>query len=147
MANSVICACGHAAKDHYEDAKYDALFNCLVTDCACGLYKPDPQFEMNLAAARAARDEGTELVSEHNEDWKDRAMQLLGTRARSGTRMTGEQIRLWLLPLIGPPKSSNAWGALVLSAVGKGILQDTGQVAQMETEDSHARRTPVWIFA
>lgn len=101
--------------------------------------------QADLFAARTARDAGIDLVEANNEPWMERALKLLPQTVARGGELTSEELRI-LLGVAGlePPLHHNAWGALTMNAVRRGLLEDTGRVMQMRGPKSHARRTPVW---
>lgn len=101
---------------------------------------------IDLIEARAARDVAIGLVSDHSEPWMERALRMLPRVIPLGIPFTSEQIRLQLTEAgLEPPHHHNAWGALTMNAVRRGMLADTGQQGQMHTPKSHARRTPIWV--
>jgi hypothetical protein len=97
------------------------------------------------SAAKAARDEALERVTESGGDWQDRALLML-RRLPPGFEGTGEAFRLRLITDgLDKPHHHNAWGALIRHAIRLGHLQDTGKMAHMRTVRSHARKTPVYV--
>jgi hypothetical protein len=99
--------------------------------------------QLDLFAARAARDEGLERVCK--EPWMERALRMIGKTVPRGGEMTSEELREWLaLAGLEPPHHHNTWGALTMAAVRRGLLEDTGRTGQMRGPKSHARRTPIW---
>lgn len=99
----------------------------------------------DLATAEACRDSGMAQVAENTGDWFDAAcVQVARLRDWSGT---GEDLRLRLLEVVGPPHSANAWGALIAHAIRSGWLRRTGERRPMQTVRSHARRTDVYESA
>lgn len=100
----------------------------------------------DLFVARQARDEGIAKTVLKNESWLERCISKLKTMKLCGhVVVTGETIRVWMLANgIENPSSPHAWGALVRTAMKRGLLRDTGRQEQMMTEKSHARRTPLW---
>jgi len=109
--------------------------------------KPPGPDLFDFASARGERDRALSQVSENNEEWMIRALRILPRlKDRYHNGATGEEIRLALVELVGPPKHHNAWGALIRTAVIHQILADTGEVSQMRTPRSHARRTPVYVW-
>ncbi len=103
--------------------------------------------QMNLELGRILRDAGCKSVAANNRAWMDTAISRLEYLYRSGDVMTGEQIRK-VCELHGiRPVHPNAWGALTGTLVRRGFLRDSGKTVQMEDPKSHARRTPLWVWA
>lgn len=99
-------------------------------------------------AGTMSRDEALEQVSDHNRAWLDRALKVLPYMKREHEVATGEGMRVWLRANgLEEPQHPNAWGALTMAAVRRGLIADTGRVVKMTLNDkSHGRRTPVWRF-
>lgn len=102
---------------------------------------------VDLAQSRAARDHAIAQVTESHGSWVDDAIQALAPLVRSGREMTGEDIRVWLLDQGFPEPHPNAWGGLTIALCKRRVIQDTGRLGQMKSRRSHARRTPIWVFA
>jgi hypothetical protein len=102
--------------------------------------------QLDLFEGRARRDEGVEQVEENErESWTEDALGMLVTIMPRGAEATSELIRLALGSFgLDPPHSPNCWGALTLAAVRRGLLVDTGRIAQAHDPKSHACRVPVW---
>ena len=99
----------------------------------------------DLFIARQQRDVGIAKTAHKNESWLERCLAKLPQMRLYNAFTTGEQLRVWMLESgIENPTSQHAWGALIRTAMKRGLLRDTGRVAQMTTEKSHARRTPLW---
>jgi len=95
-----------------------------------------------------ARDEGIEEVRGHNETWMERCMHCLPDfrRARRREPFIGEDLRHFCEMRGHVPKHHNAWGALLMNAVRRGIIEGTGQYRQMEDKSSHARASQLYRF-
>lgn len=100
------------------------------------------------------RDESLAKVSGNAVEWMPLALLELEQLARNPTGwanlekgFTGEFIRQALTPRIGHPHHSNAWGALVRTAIGREIIVATGEYRAMQAFNSHSRRTPVYKWA
>lgn len=96
----------------------------------------------DLFTAADARDAALAKVTKNNEPWMIRAMRQISVLP-SG-EYTGEDIRLRLSELMDGPTHHNAWGALIMNAVKKHILIDTGRVSRMKGGKSHARKTSIY---
>jgi len=109
---------------------------------------------LDWTPAVVARDAGLAQVQSNNPDWFALAMIELEEIARHGSSswanietFTGETIRQMIAPLVGHPRSPNAWGALIMSALRKKFIEPTGQYTAMKAERSHARKTAVYRWA
>lgn len=91
-------------------------------------------------AGHKARDVGTKKVLSNNKEWV--AKGLVAFKALpSGWVGTGETVRFVLRPVIGSPTNQNAWGALILNIVRKGLVEPTGNLVHLKSTKSHARLT------
>lgn len=93
----------------------------------------------DMFGGRKLRDIGLELVLEHNPLWSARYRLTLPLLV--GQRLTGEEIRGLLQPIIGEPDSMGAWGAAVMHAIRRGALIEDGERGQMRQPSSHAHGT------
>jgi hypothetical protein len=96
----------------------------------------------DLFVAKEARDKALGSVSENAGDWMDKAISAFGQLPVG--EYTGEDIRLSVERLVGPPHHHNAWGAVIRTLLKKRYLKPTGRYTSMRTKKSHARRTPVY---
>ena len=108
---------------------------------------------LDYLASSQARDEGMQKVTVNNKEWMALALLQLEQIARSHDGwanteygVTGEDIRVMLIPYIGKPHSSNAWGVLICEAVRRKMIVATGQYRSMKDKRSHARKTAVYVF-
>ena len=106
---------------------------------------PEPRLRekgrVSTRAALKARDEALAQVSDNAGCWIETALSRISTLSGE---MTGEDIRFALVPLVGEPHHSNAWGALIKTAKGRGLIENTGRYVPMRAANSHARITPVY---
>jgi hypothetical protein len=93
--------------------------------------------------AQAARDEGMSRVAKNSGDWMSKALDAVKALP-AGFEGTGEDIRLKIEPRCGKPHHHNATGALIRTAINRGMLRYVAH-RQMKTEKSHARSTPVYV--
>lgn len=92
--------------------------------------------------AEMARDAALTQVESHNETWLESALGVIAGMP-SGHICTGEQIRHTVSEWkTGKPGHHNAWGALIMQAVKRGLLVPTGRYVKMKDKSSHARKTP-----
>ena len=96
----------------------------------------------DMFGGRKLRDIGLELVLEHNPLWSARYRLTLPLLV--GQRLTGEEIRGLLQPIIGEPDSMGAWGAACMWAIQRGSLIEDGDRGQMRQPSSHAHNTPYY---
>ncbi len=97
--------------------------------------------QLSIFDALATRDKVLDRVSDNAGDWIESALARIP--GLSG-ELTGEDIRFALVKIIGEPHHANAWGALIKTAKGRGLIQNTGQYVPMRAANSHARITPVY---
>jgi len=97
--------------------------------------------QLSIFDALKARDEALAQVSANADTWIESALAYIPTLSGE---MTGEDIRFALVALVGEPHHSNAWGALIRTAKGRGLIENTGQYVPMRAANSHARITPVY---
>jgi hypothetical protein len=94
--------------------------------------------------AKQARDAAVKKVSDNSGDWISHGLALLGRLPR-GYVGIGEEIRLRLTEMgLAAPHHHNAWGALILHGVKRGILRGTGRIGHMKMEKSHARKSEIY---
>ncbi len=101
--------------------------------------------QMDLFAAREARDEALTRVSSNAGDWTTQARVAFLRAFLGGWEGTGEDIRLTLTRLgLTAPHHHNAWGAFVSGLRKSGWIVPTGEWRNMKGEKSHARETKVY---
>lgn len=98
----------------------------------------------DLAAGRAGRDEGMDLVADHNPDWFGLALMIIAGIPRGWTGLP-EDLRPVIEARIGPPTHANAYGALLSHAKRLHLLRPTGKRRQMRLPGSHARMTDEYV--
>jgi|ETNvirnome_2_130_1030620.scaffolds.fasta_scaffold02234_14 hypothetical protein len=110
---------------------------CKGIPCSCGA-------QYSAEWTKAERDKAMAKVTVNAGPWKDIAKAALD-HLPPDARMTGEDIRLYMMRHLGvpPPHHHNAWGPLIKSGINKGLLvQIDWQTTK--TRISHARNTPVY---
>ena len=65
-------------------------------------------------------------------------------KGRFKTKAYTDWVRFALVALVGEPRHSNAWGALIRTAKGRNLIENTGRYVPMRAANSHARITPVY---
>lgn len=100
--------------------------------------------QFDLFGSKAARDAAIAQVEENAGDFMDCALFLLENGIEDDALVTGETVRKIVTAVGIVPHHPNAWGALIRTAVKRGLLIETGQWRQMEDIRSHARRTPLY---
>lgn len=81
--------------------------------------------------------------------WKDRVLVALGeyTSAHCNDHLcevTGEDLRVVLTKIIGPPAHHNAWGSVITAALKRGYLERTDRYQNMKGQRANYRKTPVY---
>lgn len=104
-----------------------------------GIDREAPLFD--YAASTQARDVVLKTVAENSGTFIQRALSAL---AHMSGPLTGEDIRRRLSERGIEPHHHNAWGALISTAVKRGILIDSGMTVRMKDERSHARKTTLY---
>lgn len=109
---------------------------------------------IDLMQARSERDKAIQKVSLNNDSFMSRALDCIqdlkdlpGEFFGRHCEFTGEQIRLYLTLCKIIPAHSNAYGALVMTAVKRGLIVPTGRYTSMKSRSSHARKTAVYRWA
>lgn len=111
--------------------------------------------QLDLFAARLKRDKAIKRVVDRQEDpWKalyrHHAEQFLTHRicCDGEEGFIGEDLRVFLEPIIGAPKHHNAWGGMAAGVLRKWMkekkIAEQG-MGQMRGAKSHARRTPQYV--
>jgi hypothetical protein len=96
--------------------------------------------QIDLLESLAAKEAGIKQVSDHNETWMERALEMV---ARSNLTGPFEAWRARLLSQgIETPNHANAWGALCRTAQRRGLIERTGRHVRMADVRSHGRETP-----
>lgn len=98
----------------------------------------------DVAAAREQRELGMERAVQRDPTLVDRVRAVVRATHHAGDEVTGEDVRLQCVAAGVDAEHPNAWGAVVNALVRSGQLEDTGRMKHMETERSHARRTPIY---
>jgi len=88
---------------------------------------------------------GLALVSDNNEEWIDRVMEMIRRFAQSGTEFASEDVRNYCGTWkdFPQPKSPNAWGAAFSVAAKQGLIKRVGY-AKNTLPSAHARVVAVW---
>jgi len=106
----------------------------------------DDLFEAD--SAESLRDKGLLTVYQNAKPWFDAAFKAL-LEMRSDPCLptfTGEDLRLQIERKIGNPHHPNAWGALIMKAVRRGVIINTGKYVPMKTPRSHGCKKPVYTW-
>lgn len=91
--------------------------------------------------AHQARDEALERV--RRQDFMRAALEVV-QGLPAGIKVTGEEVRKFCEEGGVHPHHHNAWGALMMQAVKRGLLKNTERYVAMQVASSHARKTPVY---
>jgi hypothetical protein len=96
---------------------------------------------------KESRDVSLERVLENaGEHWREQALGIF-RNLPSGSRMTGEDLRLLCQEQNVKPHHHNAWGAFIAGLVRAGHIVPTGKYQPMRSRGSHARETKVYAKA
>jgi hypothetical protein len=98
----------------------------------------------NSTTGQQLKEKGIREVSEHNENWMGRCLQVAPRYLHHRADFTGEDLRFLCENLAGSPRHHNAWGALISTLIKRKIIVPTGEYRQMKDRSSHARSTPVY---
>jgi len=96
----------------------------------------------DLAEGRRLQAEGIERVSLNAGNFIQRGLAAIAVLPPG--RYTGETIRAKLLAKEIAPHHPNAWGALILAAIKRGMLHHTGHYVPMRSKKSHAHKNEVY---
>lgn len=104
----------------------------------------------NKKRARSARDQGIKRAIDnadrHCADWSDRAFSLVQPylMRKAGEKITGEEVRQYVerMGLPNPP-DKRSWGAIMLRAAKKGLLQKVGWTT---ASDPKVRCNPISLW-
>jgi hypothetical protein len=106
---------------------------------------------LDFIASVEARDAGLSQTSKNNREWLALALLqieqfAIGEHEWSNLEhgFIGEDLRTMLIPLIGKPSTPHCYGALVRTAIRRGLIEETGQLRAMKAVNSHARRSMVY---
>lgn len=109
--------------------------------------------QLDMFPAKKARDHALKQVSENAGTWMDEALAIVssmrGSWLNEGTDFTGEGLRWYLTRArhLPEPHHPNAWGALIRTAIQRGLLIPTGRFTHMTGPKSHARMTQIYRVA
>ncbi len=99
-------------------------------------------FDFGQRQGEKLRDAGLAQTAAHNPGWMARALEIVRDALQPGAEVMGEDLRA--LPGIGEPDHPNAWGALVRTALGRGLLEETGRFEKAKRKSIHAHRLMVY---
>lgn len=104
--------------------------------------------QFDLFASKAARDKGTKIVADHNKNWMEQCLSVWPGfhDSREGQTIIGEDFRAYCESLGLHPKHHNAWGALIMTLVKRGMITATSETRQMKDKRSHARKSIVYLL-
>ena len=90
--------------------------------------------------ATSLRDQALHQVT--RDDWMGAALATFKRyQAELPDVFTGEDVRELVVEHAFPPHHPNAWGALTMTLVRRGLIEATGTFTKMKSPTSHARRT------
>ena len=94
--------------------------------------------------ATEARDQALIKVSASSPTWIQQAHALIPQYP--GDSVTGEDLRLWIEERIGKPHHFNVNGSMIMGAIRKGLLTNSGIYLKSKRVESHARRNPRYLI-
>jgi hypothetical protein len=97
----------------------------------------------DLFAAKAARDEALDRVGANSGAWMTRAIAVVELLIPRGWTGMGEDVRHIVAFEVGEPHVRNAWGAMIRTAISRGLLIPTGQYQHPKDTASHASKKQV----
>jgi DNA polymerase len=97
----------------------------------------------DAAASRAARDTALDQIADNAGDWMNRALTEIASLPRGWTGI-GEDFRIHVETVVGPPHHHNATGALINAAARRQLIHRTGNSRPMQLVRSHARDSAEW---
>lgn len=100
---------------------------------------------LDFIEASKARDAGISLATENAGDFITRALVVIASM--SGQEVQGENIRAECIARGVQPQSHKAWGALVQSAIKRGLLKPTGRFEKTKSVKTHCHPTQVYEVA
>lgn len=85
-------------------------------------------------------------TKEPKETWVNRTLGIIAAKLHVDLKTaTGEQVRDWLRTKTrAKPTHHNAYGALIRTAIGRGLLKPTGTYTRMIAKASHGRSTAIY---
>ena len=99
--------------------------------------------EYDLFDAKETRDRELKRVGGNSKEWMALALAEI-EKITIPAEVTGEDIQRMIAPKVGQPHHCNVWGALINTAVRRGLIQKTGRIGQMKKKTSHAHNSPLY---
>lgn len=90
------------------------------------------------------RDEGIERVSSNSGTFISEGLSFISSPSLKPGDYTGEDIRIKLSELGIEPHHCNAWGALIMHAVRKGYITNTGRIRKSKLVQAHAHKATIY---
>ena len=96
---------------------------------------------LDFIEASKARDAGLTLAAENAGDFITRAVAVIASMTGE---VQGENIRAECIARGVEPQSHKAWGALVQSAIKRGLLKPTGRYEKTKSVKTHCHPTQIY---
>lgn len=96
---------------------------------------------LDFIEASKARDAGLTLAAENAGDFITRALAVIASMTGE---VQGENIRAECIARGVEPQSHKAWGALVQSAIKRGLLKPTGRYEKTKSVKTHCHPTQIY---
>ena len=101
-------------------------------------------FNQPPETAIEARNKGIAKVSAGSPTWIQSAHEHL--HLYPGDTATGEDLKVFLRDILLEPHHVNCYGAMIRSALTKGLIKGTGVFVKMKLKESHARKNEVYTI-
>ncbi len=132
---------GDEVYDHTRHVSHFAT--CKFADSFRKPKPPDDLFD--LAAARAARDNGMAQANENAEDqWKRAALACVHTVALRQASLVSDDVEKILREMPVETHEKRALGPIMLQARKKGWIESTGTYVQSSQKQCHANTVTLW---
>jgi hypothetical protein len=109
---------------------------------------------LDFIASAQERNAGLKNIATNNSEWLTLGIlqiEQLPKEAEGWTNFehgfTGEDLRNILTSRIGKPSSPHGWGSLIMHAVRRELIVNTGRYIPMKDVRSHARKTALYTFS
>ncbi len=146
--SAYLCPHCHQALELVVSGRYGLCWTCSA-ELGQNAYLPighDCRHPFGHTLGQAARDEGTARVLENaGQEWRDQIAALIDSLARRLPDFTADDVRAEAERTdVPPPHHHNAWGAAMLAAARRGVIQRTMQLRPSERAEANGHSNPIW---
>jgi hypothetical protein len=100
---------------------------------------------LEMDAGKKARDEGIQRVAENSGEWRERAAEMIEAMAERLPDFTADEVREEADRIkLGDPHHANVWGAVMMAAARRGLIEKTMTVRPSARPEAHGHCNPVW---